>query len=1229
MLTPILVGSDSRAPGIPSTPAKDLLRDSPPVDRDASKFLLLDCRDTRDILYTISNLSANTIYDDHHYAFTICHHEPGFLARNVLLLTLIADHVGETNSVLPIETISMLWDIQHHLFLDSSALAVVRDHATSLSRSAVTLSTWAKSKYSKIFNVSNQNTLDALRSIWNSHKDKRGHMVVKANFITMVESTFTARNTTTPPFAGSRGAGLFAYMAEAAYAQCGLHYWKCGVAFGEQDFEDTQRLEIINPTLLHSSATKTNKEQFLVTPNNNYLSAYHLAGAVDDTMNTFGIMQALTACSKKEFATWCQAVANVIVKGTMSVLAHVGEPLSFAHEIQKLNKPRRGFGKALYAFGCPSPSPQPVIIEAFNHQSLKFGFDVVDASFLMDRIGILAILPAMVPLLRLTALSILYTESNLMDSTNFCEFLEVILRIDPTVAMLLTGVCPATHLSGTTSECHLWELTVRDKSQARSRIQLAWRLLHDYMASESTLITRKFTFDPNALARLFARWYHSIFFCDDDEIFLARKQYTKPHSKGHLYSKRTAHSRVQYCGSVLVGLVNLAFSTVTTDEPVCVRKLVHYLQNDVTFKHLRPYMEELKILLCGTSVYCLPPPRPKDLCYLALVFPPTLLEQVSEASSQNGLASLCVTAVLGNDVEHHFSVLHAVHGKLQNFDPEDEEPAFIDINTPDKDLIVICPMHSDLLQSANLRFVVSTQGRTFKILAEPSERHPVLAKRVLSDGRTFHLYNFPFPHRHFKDDKSDLCMDLEISDPDDLSGEVAVAAKVKLSDANRVDSMEFTYALTLDAITEPRFKFTRLSPFLLEIRCRRWRQIIHFPYPLGKIQCLSSTDGGLTTIRVIGSPVLVYDSASWLRNPFPVVRRGDQVVGLSMGYLPAHSQPAMFARSSRATALSFLISMCSIIGSAVGESPVPMPDAITQGSHFIEKLICRLLFHDFRSRSTNWTCFRLLHADPNDPNCITSGKLRDGREFVRGRIDSLLIVHAVKHDLHGGAIFVEGYLVTASPTEAAYKKLMALMDECKMEEIYLDEMDMRFVKNLMPAAAERCRNGYRHDQACAYQKNGATIPLGIEINMSPVCSCGMGKDIGDLPPIIAAPFGALATKVAIPLLFQPPYNSGQAYGVMHTGMTDHGDKCHRDFVNPISPLAPKCGRCQKAAYRVHRCRNCRQVCYCSAECRDTDQTFHQNHCDKFKGPTADAVVRGRIDVGALERIPATRRYGWI
>ena len=1095
--------------------------------------------------------------------------------------------------------------------------------AASLCKSAATLTAWAQSPYGKIFVFSDQRTLDAVRSIWSWYHDRRGHHNAKANFVRFVDLTQTGLDASSKSFGGSRGTGIFAHLAEAAFVQCGLHYWKRGVALEEHDFEGDERINFVNPTLLFSSATKNDRDVFLLSPGANYLSAYHIAGAVDDGMTTLAMMQSLTSCAKAEFAAWCQAIVCVLGTQHLSFLVHVGDAIPFAYKIQSLQSPE---GVAFQPFQRVSVSPSKQTLSFGNRavEMLQSGFDVVDAAFLTDRAGILVILPAMVPLLRPSPLSVLYTETRYMDSTNFCDFLELILRIPVSAAAVFTGVCPASHLSGVTSEFSLWDVTLRDKSVSPSRVQIAWRLLHLHMASEATLKTRKLAIDPESMAKFFARWFHAIFFCDKDEMTAARKQFVKPGRKqAHLYSKRTAHSKVNYCGSVLLDLLELAFSHVITDKTLCVRNLAHCFHTDASLGHLKPVLQELQILLFLAGLQPLPPSIEK-IQYLVLVVPRTQLEQAAIDRMNLNKVSLVVKTILENGEKHLFSTLHAVFGKL--IMSATQNSAIIEVDPGDGDLLLICPMSSAALQSVHTAFVVAVQTQTFKILSAGGTMH-TLAERKLNDGQTFVLHDLPGTGQRDASELSGLVSNLDISQPSDPG---TVTSRIKFDGAQSVASMTFEYDLPLKADGQPKVDFKRVSPFLLAIRIRKWSQTMHFPYPLGKIQCHTHFQDESMNIKISGVPVLVYDSATYKRNTFPVIRQGDQVIALSVGYLPAQVQPRVTARSARRAAVAQTHSLLSITGSACGESPVPMPDVMYHGGLFVEKLLCPLVCADFRLQSVNWTCYSLFNSAKDDPNCVAGAKMSDGWILKQLRLDSLLVVHAVKHDQHGGAIFLDGYLITLAPTQDPMEKVMALQKKCEMDQVVLEEAEFGYFKNLMPSAVERCRRGWKHNKTCRYQAAGATIPLTTENGASPVCSCGMGKDTDDLPPIIAAPFGHLATRVAIPLLFQPPYHSGQAYGTLHTGMTVHGREIYENLAGSDDRIYVKrCAYCRKTAARLDACGGCGQVGYCSANCRRLDQGFHQRHCEEFRPRPQEAVSGGLVDVARLTSIPPIRRFGWV
>ncbi|KAJ7764730.1 hypothetical protein B0H16DRAFT_427415 [Mycena metata] len=103
---------------IGNTSAVSLTRDlAPETD---GKILLLGCGDPRNILYTIFSEPDHV---ERTLDFTCCDIDPAVLARNVILLTLVADH-----EISP----ATIWNIFYHMRLDEAALMVLVSHCRKL-----------------------------------------------------------------------------------------------------------------------------------------------------------------------------------------------------------------------------------------------------------------------------------------------------------------------------------------------------------------------------------------------------------------------------------------------------------------------------------------------------------------------------------------------------------------------------------------------------------------------------------------------------------------------------------------------------------------------------------------------------------------------------------------------------------------------------------------------------------------------------------------------------------------------------------------------------------------------------------------------------------------------------------------------------------------------------------------------------------------------------------------
>ncbi|KAJ7623509.1 hypothetical protein FB45DRAFT_1089047 [Roridomyces roridus] len=126
------------------------LTESLPAE-EAAEVLLLGCGDPRSILYTL-HVEPPTKRSS--LNFTCCDIEPGVIARNVLLFSLIVD--GHEDHY--------IWNIFYHAKLDSRSFSVLMSQIKKLLGYTIDLAAWEKSSYSKFLQFCSTYTLSQVHS---------------------------------------------------------------------------------------------------------------------------------------------------------------------------------------------------------------------------------------------------------------------------------------------------------------------------------------------------------------------------------------------------------------------------------------------------------------------------------------------------------------------------------------------------------------------------------------------------------------------------------------------------------------------------------------------------------------------------------------------------------------------------------------------------------------------------------------------------------------------------------------------------------------------------------------------------------------------------------------------------------------------------------------------------------------------------------------------------------
>ena len=202
-------------------------------------------------------------------------------------------------------------------------------------------------------------------------------------------------------------------------------------------------------------------------------------------------------------------------------------------------------------------------------------------------------------------------------------------------------------------------------------------------------------------------------------------------------------------------------------------------------------------------------------------------------------------------------------------------------------------------------------------------------------------------------------------------------------------------------------------------------------------------------------------------------------------------------------------------------------------------------------------------------------------------IDTVIFVTALRLDLASHGFVVDAQVLTLSErmVHEVGGTLSAIQREVRLVEFYGDEAVAW--KRLLPAFAERCRT-WKHGRNCEYLA-GNTIPLSLEYDGDPLCSCGKGQDV--TPEFrkeeawkSAIPY---VTRIAIGPLYGVPYaeNVGRSVtGVGAAGPSEPEKRCK------------KCGSLGKPKLLV--CGSCKSANYCSVDCQKADWKTHKGTCRK-------------------------------
>lgn len=361
-----------------------------------------------------------------------------------------------------------IWNIFYHFFLDTLSLNLLISQCKILAESSADLETWHASHYSKYLKIGTTLTLQELHKHWRWYARTEGFTeghkaqlkVRFRNYQKKHYSYYRGFVTTAP----ARATGPVWPNGALAMNEAYHRYWETGVMFSRD--QDIAAATQVNPVFAYSN----HNEQFATNDFTSPLSTFLLAGTFCPLApaNASKWPQAsptdLYEAPRTQFSAWLRSFrASIQSEGKVTLRFVFGDALALGLTIQEFTK--TGRTSAAYRV---SPWRAPFLTldgDGFppddSSSEAPVSFDVIDTCNTCDKLGILNVLVASMPLLRPHSWAVLYTKTDEVHGDDPTKDFWIQLCGDLGTMFLLFDLAPTSFLSGFRTEGNTQELVSR------------------------------------------------------------------------------------------------------------------------------------------------------------------------------------------------------------------------------------------------------------------------------------------------------------------------------------------------------------------------------------------------------------------------------------------------------------------------------------------------------------------------------------------------------------------------------------------------------------------------------------------------------------------------------------------------------------------------------------------------------------------------------------------------
>ncbi|KAF9528002.1 hypothetical protein CPB83DRAFT_894720 [Crepidotus variabilis] len=1168
--------------------------------------LLLGCGDPRSILFTIHHGLNN---DKRSIDFTCCDVESAVLARNIILFTLIADDASNTKA----------WQIFYHLLLELDSVRILLVHCRKLYAASKSLATWNASRYGRFLRFCTAHSLAEISKFYPLYikdltlalnpQSQEAATVSNKYFDRMAETKVKVNHTKDDTAVARAAAPLTSFVKTTSGFQGQQFYWSFGITMTRDNYDTKLPTELrANPLFGYTSV----RSGFNVCPRTNPIVSYSIAPELVRVKgNPYSGPKASAAdlgqCAKDQFSSWCESFRKKIrridlnEKSRLVIRFFAGDALALcqalhitATEKEMKTSVRAGWWSLQEVdfcdqdYGPNAKVPAPV------------KFNLIDTSTVSDDVGLVNLVIAATPLLQRKPWSVLHTHTFQQTTTLEAKALEERLFGHVSTMSLFFGVTPTSHIYHTASHSKKDEeaILIHELAEHRPwhfRQRISWKFPATIVLGSSPLDVELDGISPVLVCEehQLAEFLNSVFMKMSLEDAFIRGM-KREVSQGDMDTLQRISLRYNHAN--FVDFLVLVKSRVQVNWEEVMAYLVDLL--------LRPgavLTRDFEELFCQLHVrglytyttlktgYIQRQRTPGDIFHgwrevppvvtIVLKIPRIIVNRLLELNPTNiGLPPVIYCDMATPKSTHaFFSILPtfgdvSVTGRGEYLDCSiNNDPAGWKGASP---MIVAFEAPSYLLTSSGL-------VRSIGLAIRSSQENSAVLKEKRLFGSVFRTS--PADQGHVFILRRTMAALEPFQEPSSF-GNRGPRISVEFSQGNKISTLTIRETIVANeaVVSLTKGATVNVQPIAdtcLRISFKNFAKNLVYPLPIQTQK---------TVTRVARKSLYV---SAYIRSDF------ENILGTypSMNLFPISRTPTSFNLQNVHYLNLDMLPLLRLHFTHTDEKFPWLLDhlqrmcSMTEQLHFFNKPPTA------RAQSTlAFFKFNLTHLI----SCLSGA--------VPEKVKNMMLISSPTTGpryaifLNGLRLDITGQTVTLDTCVVHLTRELASLVESRVEPELLRlpnivatiDQELLVWRQALPAFAERCRT-WAHGPFCEYREFGIPVSADDDCEISPLCSCGLGKNLDkfgslqeweDLRP--------LATRVAIGPTFSFGTRTDRKYSAEES--PDIGGSTAPDFT---SYSFTKCAQCGSAAKKLKTCAKCLRPRYCSRECQKLHwKSAHKTNC---------------------------------